>query len=318
MFDFRYDGAIYKCPWNHTVLTHVSITTNQCDTPLHLLPVVNASSGKPLQRRFTVCLKPLHFRYGRAFELIEWIELNKLIGAEKVIVYNYSIADNVDQVLRYYAKQGLIDIIQWHLPMRTYTHPRIYEPEIHSIGMIPMLQDCLLRQRKYSEFVINMDVDEFIIPYVEKVTTLNGILDSISPDYDVYMFRNTFFRKEWTTPEINHSFAEEAERLKLVTLRIFQREQKIYGAGDRSKYIVRTNKLSQLHIHSVYVENQRKYVVPEHLGLLHHYRNWEKYNDQSERRTETIILDRYGKMLVANVRKIWENLRNVTMHIPFV
>ncbi|XP_053377892.1 uncharacterized protein LOC128547951 [Mercenaria mercenaria] len=99
------------------------------------------------KNRFAVCLSPLYFNYSRAYELAEWIELNRILGAEKFVVYNISTSTNVDQVLGYYSRQGLVNVVQWQLPMRVSTYPKSKEPaEIHYFGQTAALNDCLFRK----------------------------------------------------------------------------------------------------------------------------------------------------------------------------
>lgn len=95
----------------------------------------NASKPDQYKYIFSVCLSPLYFQYGRAYELVEWIELNRILGAERFLVYNYSTAINVQQVLDYYSKRGLAEVIQWHVTMRVSTFPKTKQPiEIHYFG----------------------------------------------------------------------------------------------------------------------------------------------------------------------------------------
>ena len=70
-----------------------------------------------LQRNFTVCVTALNYRYSRAYELVEMVELNRILGAGLITFYVHSVGDNVAQVLRWYQKKGLVQLVSWDLPV---------------------------------------------------------------------------------------------------------------------------------------------------------------------------------------------------------
>jgi len=45
-----------------------------------------------------VCIKPLWSKYSKTLEIIEFIELNKLLGVSKFFFYNESISDEVSHI----------------------------------------------------------------------------------------------------------------------------------------------------------------------------------------------------------------------------
>ncbi|XP_060567215.1 uncharacterized protein LOC132726001 [Ruditapes philippinarum] len=312
----KYSGSVFICPGVPSNTHYISLVTSQCKVPLHLLKVKNGRAPQKYQRKFTVCLKPLHFRYGRAYELVEWIEFNKMLGAEKIVVYNYSIAMNTDQVLNNYVEEDIVEVVQWDLPIKSYTWPKTSDPvDIHSIGMIPMLQDCLYRNRAHSEFVINVDVDEFIIPHSDNASTWSELFTQLPSEYDTYIFRNTFFRKEWNSYINQFRNKIIAQKFNIISLQYFEHEDVIFPARSRSKYFTRTIKEdNSLMIHEV--SGSRSYIVPVELGLLHHYRNWQNYKDTSRRIVDKTVLIKYGEKLIHRVQKRWEKLGNVKLDMP--
>jgi len=48
--------------------------------------VVNASD-------IGVCVKPIHFDYDKTLEIIEFIELNKILGVTKFTFYNHTMSE---------------------------------------------------------------------------------------------------------------------------------------------------------------------------------------------------------------------------------
>jgi hypothetical protein len=265
------------------------------------------------QRIFTVCLKPLHFSYNEIFELIEWIELNKILGADKFVIYVFSISNNTAKVLDYYVKKGIVELVRWNLPMKSYTWPKTNDPiEIHSNGMVLSIQDCLMRNKAHSEFIVNIDVDEFIIPRSEHKITWHDMMKQLSSVCDTYIFRNVFFRKDWnsTSDSIDFHGNDLAKKYNLVTLQKILREKQIFDAKIRSKYFTKTTKTDKvLMVHDV--QGGKTQTVPVTIGMLHHYRNWENPNKPLTRIRDDLIVTKYGNKLIENIQITWSKQGNV-------
>ena len=263
-----------------------------------------------------MCLTPFNFRYGRAYELVEWIELNKILGADHFVFYNYSIASNVETVLQSYIKQGLIEVIDWKLPMSVAKWPPTKEKEeIHYFGQLASLNECLLRSRGKTEYLLNLDLDEFIIPRKKGVKTWQEMLAS-QPSSSGYLVANVFFRKEWNTSETNFSRYDIAARYRLVTLLKLQHENTVFNFKTRSKYIVKPYSVEVLGIHTIWRLSGKLTNIPHDVGLLHHYRNWLKYSDKQTRIYDDTIVQKFKDDLIDHVVKQWDSLPGVQLDIP--
>jgi hypothetical protein len=314
MYIFRFASTIDKCPMNHPdIPAYVSMVTESCKSLLNLLRVHDVATMQ-YNAQFTVCLSPLNFRYGRAYELVEWIELNKILGADKFVIYNYSSAVNVAQVLDYYTKRNTTEVIQWQLPMGVDTFPKTNKKkEIHYFGQTAALNDCLFRNKKLSKYVVNLDVDEFIIPHSKHANNWNDIIHR-KANASVYLFKNTFFRKDWEKLDIPFDSKKLADEFRLVTLQVFQHEAKIFPGKARSKYIAKTADIDYMLVHEV--PRSRSVTVPADVSLLHHYRNWENPKDKLQRVTDTTVMEKFRTLLTKNVQKVWKDLSHVKMDIP--
>ncbi|XP_045193602.2 uncharacterized protein LOC123549519 [Mercenaria mercenaria] len=294
-----YTAAIFHCPVNSSYTpTHVSLVTRSCEEARNILHVRIISELVPYQRRFTVCLAPI-YSFGAAYQLVEWIELNKILGAEKFVLYIYSTAVNVDQIIDYYSKRGLAEVIPWRLPFPVTHH-------IHYFGQTVALNDCLFRNKQVSEYIVNIDKDEYIIPHSEDAFNWSQIIDKINKPADGYMFRNTFFRKEWISESMKLKRRPEVEKLRLITLKHLERENKIAQNTDRTKHITRTSNVYYVWIHTI--PGAKTLVVPTTEGLLHHYRNWEQYTDKQKRVVDLTIPKKYEDVLINNVQNVWKEL----------
>ncbi len=60
-----------------------------------------------------MCVKGISFSNPlMAPRIVEWIELLLILGAEKIFMHHYHIADEIMKVLQYYQDQGLLNLKQ--------------------------------------------------------------------------------------------------------------------------------------------------------------------------------------------------------------
>lgn len=76
----------------------VSIVTTRCRLDSHNLLPVRRLPKDSLTSNFTVCVTPLNNNYSRVHGLVEMIEFNRILGADRIAFYNYSITSMVDKV----------------------------------------------------------------------------------------------------------------------------------------------------------------------------------------------------------------------------
>ena len=147
-----------------------------------------------------VCVKPIHFHYNKTFELIEFIELNKILGVSKFTFYNHTMSDEVGCVLDYYMNQeNEVSVMSWDLKVDSQT-------EIRTEGLFAALNDCLYRNMNEFHYLMLIDFDEFVIPHMNdtlpdmleylnsnKVTMKNGRKLAHPKVTSSYSFQNSFF-----------------------------------------------------------------------------------------------------------------------------
>ncbi|KAK3578981.1 hypothetical protein CHS0354_034775 [Potamilus streckersoni] len=319
----RYQEVYLLCPLpNDDVPYAVSAVSTKCQEPLNSLPVQPWTQQAEVKRNFTVCVSPLNMNYSRAYEIVEWLELNIILGADYFFIYNYSSAFNIGKVMKLYSDRGIVEVIQWPLFMHVDTWPPSYQtPEVKYFGQKAALNDCLYRSRPYTKFLINVDVDEFIIPRGNRSYKWVDMLKQL-PEASGYIIRHTFFRKDWpdyrganTKSLVSASYINDIEGYNLVTLKKLQRESGILPGGQRSKYIVKVNDAVSITIHDIwqYRKGQHSHVVGPSVGLLHHYRNWFKPREGTRVLDTRMLL--YQDKLVHQIRSIWSKLEGVPLDL---
>ena len=63
-----------------------------------------------------MCYKGLTVLNDESAELIEWLEILKAYGAEKIVLYNLGLHENISKVLDHYSEEGLVEMFPLTLP----------------------------------------------------------------------------------------------------------------------------------------------------------------------------------------------------------
>ena len=227
-------------------------------------------------KTFGVCLHSPLFGEVKAETVIEYIEINKVLGAEWFTFYVYKTEQTVIKVLQEYANEGTVEVV-WHwgesLPEKSISH----------FGQTLSINECAYRNSYKVKYLVYTDLDEFILP--RKSIGWTEMMKQIGNDkYGSYMFRNVFFF------EINYNSAIDAGeseigftqngtcRVKLPKILTHRfRSTKVWDAGRRSKYIKNLLCPGILLVHQVrHQQTCRRYVVPPDYALLNHYRKFRK------------------------------------------
>lgn len=148
------------------------------------------------ENRMALCVKPLHYDYNKLDNLIEFIELNSILGIDHFLFYNHTVGPKVDCLLRHYARNSsLITVLPWHrLDMKS-------QQEIRTEGIFASLNDCLYRTMYRFKYVAMIDLDEFLVPHLDDdLKMLLKRLTSLPMARDragAFSFQNAFFYLQW-------------------------------------------------------------------------------------------------------------------------
>ncbi|KAH9502971.1 hypothetical protein Btru_072505 [Bulinus truncatus] len=320
----RYTSSFFLCktPTKYQNLKPyaVSLVKGRCDPATNAM-LVHSPGTRSFE--FTVCVTPLNYKYSRAYELVEMIEMNKLLGAQRVVFYNHSTGPNVDKVLDYYKLKNEVEVIQWHLPVRADTWPPTNEPEVHYFAQLSALNDCLYRYKNRSHYLVYTDMDEFIVPRQHK--TWKELLEDnekSNKDLSFAQAQCTFFRKEWPKP--HELYLAAVNKYKSVILQHTVRESHVFPHGSRSKYIVNPRLVKTVGVHNIWSHSGTAVMLPSSEALLHHYRSWEQPNDPQPRESDLTAVEKYGQELARRLESVWSMLSDVPLNInissygPFV
>ncbi|CAH0563496.1 unnamed protein product [Brassicogethes aeneus] len=312
-WNLLYSACFVMCPltFNQSAPYSVSIVFKVKDPPSNLLKVID-NFNETLQRansNFAVCVKPLHFDYNREMQLLEFIELNRLMGVEHFTFYNHTLGPQVDCILRDYVKRGIVTLLPWQLDM-------ISQKEIRTEGLFAALNDCLYRSMYKFSHVLFIDLDEYIVPNYnntlpELIEYLNHRLNTRSTGS--YSFQNSFFYLQWADDDAVYDF-DDPIASSLVTLKKTRRKTKLHPHKQRSKYICRPELVVETGNHFIweFIPGHGTLNVPSDAAFLHHYRICEFGGNDCVKTASAVdkTTYRYKDRMVSMVKQQFNHMKS--------
>jgi hypothetical protein len=262
------------------------------------IPLVTLQEKYFYSSSFAVCTPPLHGVITQN-QLVEFIELNRLLGADHFYFYLYMgnphetyLNPNVEQVLRHYVSAGLVTVFPWQLPI---------EPEkyVWSHAKALAIQHCLYTNMWRYKYLVFTDLDEYLIPH--STNTWNAMMTSIDKEgASGYCAQSAYFPPEVTQSlRTLHSF-KRTETINTKHIKCIIRPERVFDMGSEG-------------INKAYDENWPMAVVDPDIALVHHYKwcntDWDfhncldfvtdecvgRYEDQLEENFRNTILILSGK-----------------------
>ncbi|CAL1548906.1 unnamed protein product [Lymnaea stagnalis] len=203
---------------------------------------------------------------------------NRVLGAQHFYVYNHSVSNTTDAVLRHYQRLGLLTVMPWPLPTL----------EVWYYGQILAINDCVYRNTFVSRFVVIQDTDEYIVPnrhgsWLELINAVDaGRAKGKVPPLGSYIFESSLHCNnprpwEWEKVKKDFSISPEDEKFirrhSLLPFIQLHRMDYIYKYKSRTKAIVRPELILYAGIHYTRKHRERAQltVVSNDLAIVHHF-----------------------------------------------
>ena len=210
---------------------------------------------------FALCIPPLRGIVPQN-RLIEFIELNNILGADHFIFYRYEgdstgnySNPNIDEVLNYYEKVGLATVHPWKLP--------ILAEDVWHYGWKLAMHHCLMTNMWTYKYLLFSDVDEFLVPRGD-LSHWSDMMYKLDDDkYSGYCFYSSFF-----PPEPGDLFLTMASLLRAQVIN-----------SQHMKCMVRPERVMEMGHQDVIkwaLEGVSTMEVNESLALIHHYKSCDK------------------------------------------
>ena len=251
-------------------ITAVSLVTDRCAQPQSLLYVHKRQQPWRPTHNFTLCPIPFNLNYSGVAQLVQYIEVNSVFGADNFIFYNYSSSHVINPYLDYYTSIGKVTVIQWKLPVYG---ERGKGSQIRYYGRMISVNDCILRAMLTSRYVVSLDPDEVLVP-LKKPDWLSLIKQYGDNHTAGYLFANTFFLPNQTNPRFEN--LDLMKQYPMAPLLLTTRDNKTYPYNYRSKYLARPEHVNSsspnVHAPQLYQGYKSKRIAAND-GLLAHYRS---------------------------------------------
>ncbi|KAJ8413771.1 hypothetical protein AAFF_G00063690 [Aldrovandia affinis] len=266
-----------KCKATHVTLSLLPDTQDIYNQEL-FLPIKNQEQQeKTFQYNFTVCISNLFGTYNNVLQFVQTIEVYKLLGIQRVVIYNTSCGPDLEKVLHYYRKEGTLEIVPW--PINQFLNPskgwnfKEHGGDIHYYGQLTTLNECIYRNMYRSRYVLLNDIDEIVMPYQH--ANLDLLLEQLQrehPNVGVFTIENHIFPKTL----FDHSGRfNRTEWKKVPGINILEH---IYREPDRknifnpTKMIVSPRQVVQTSVHSVLKKYGETFLVPPDVCRIVHVR----------------------------------------------
>ena len=259
--------------------------------PDEMIPVENSATRESTPRKgMAVCVSVSYWMI-EPYKIVEWMELQRLLGVDRIVVYNNSLAHQSLKVLEHYAKTDYLDLRQSH----NFLSDR-GEQTFH-LHMSPVINDCMYRYMYRYKHIMVIDFDEVIVPHLgDSLVEVLRAIEQQETDYHParsYVFQNAYFF-------FNHK-PDTSQNIHFRTLK-YRVRQELSAVGYSAKSIIDPMSCYAMHNHYCWgvtklyeVGNYRTFVPPE-LAFLHHYKRchldeFENMRGECNRQLEKGIQD---------------------------
>ncbi|XP_062855593.1 beta-1,4-galactosyltransferase galt-1-like isoform X2 [Trichomycterus rosablanca] len=292
--------------------THVAVSTSPEVSNIPnttFLPIKNRVHGESFKFNFTVCVSSLFGRYNNVLQFAQTMEMYKLLGVQRVVIYNTSCGPDLEKLLQYYKKEGILEIVPW--PIDQFLTPssgwnfQMHGGDLHYYGQLVTLNECIYRNMYRSKYVLLNDIDEIIMPYKHK--NLESLMDALQQEHQrasVFLFENHVFPKT----QFDHSGRFSRPEWKNVPgvniMEHVYREPDDKNTHDAKKMIIDPRKVFQTSVHASLNYTGDMYEVPFNVSRSVHVRRPEQANlTRDEFLMDTRVWD-FERELVPNVDRV--------------
>ncbi|CAC5371567.1 unnamed protein product [Mytilus coruscus] len=259
----------YMCPVNVSSIRKVSVSEGPQHCVGHEEYYIKVDIPIKSESGLAVCSK---ISYGNmdAKLILEWFEVQRLLGVDKVLTYTYKLNMQAMVVLEYYESIGYAEIIRdFDFPQKEEMLRNAGDTSYPAwVDLQVIMHDCQSRLYGY-KYVAVLDKDEFYVPNVTKYGfSLKQMLDKI--------FENDFAGVQPLVKMHMTSWKPSNESSDLFLGKYLLSTAPV---NDRLKFIHMPSrtKYGSVEVHTIMPVGKYKSTIPPVTQLvLHHYRKCRK------------------------------------------
>lgn len=286
-------------------------------------PISDGNEQENSSRWFAVCVKPLDFQNDISVRLVEWVELQFMLGADHIDFYIFRVHPQVEKVLRFYESKGNVSLYTATLPGKqpnfspertTFLQRNIWQKRRDEL--LPY-NECFYRHLNTHRYVIPLDIDEVIVPKLHETwnqlfasnTIKQLIAGSKAASFSV---RNAYFFEQFS-----HDMDKRTPE-KLHTLSNVYRTMNFSEPGQSVKSFISTQEPLLIFNHyalmSISASVQRSVDMPLELVQMNHYKDScpsmmaTQCKDILQSKVKDTIILKYKVMLEDRVATVLQQL----------
>ncbi|CAN7989063.1 unnamed protein product, partial [Ixodes hexagonus] len=223
-------------------------------------------TGKTSVKLCSVCVKPIYDKFNELSLITEFIGYYTSMGVSRFDLYISDVSRGTQLLLsRLRGHSGtLIKLHRWNL--------KVDKAYIWYKGQLAAIQDCIYRSWSFSEYVIIVDFDEFLVPK-KKRTILEALL-VIESRTGKNLLGSMVVQNQFFCTEYPYNSALLRQKPPLLSQITSAREATPWKHYARSKYIMRPNATIAGGVHYVLEHHPgvQELLIPMDEMVLHHYR----------------------------------------------
>ena len=274
---FRMIGVMLTCAIEHydgRVPRDVSLTLRPCDVPTNLLKVENDQLNyKGPRHHITACLGQIYNGFNDVNQLVEMVEVNRILGVDLVVLYNHTSSAILDPYIHSFQKDAVLDFYNWYHPLTQKVGNRPF------FGNFILNNDCLYRYMYRSDYIIMADLDELMVPD-ERYGTLPVLLSQIAqPNISQYTISRVCFPDDWPS-RIGRNNIIQDYHIRTI-LHTKRRDDKIQLQKPKSILKPEYISVAENHNLSQALYGGAKTVSPSQIKIFH-YRNTDRHRKHNE------------------------------------
>jgi hypothetical protein len=187
----------------------------------------------PQKDELIICYTQLWNNYGNTLRIVEFVEFQKILGASKFYIYNQSITEEVDKVLRYYTEHSNFTVLPWNFSGES-------EKNFYDNAKTAVINDCYYRASFIDnvKYIGMMDIDEILIPLDGNKNLLDFLKNQDRAYTNSFVFRHVFMLSP-----------EKSTNNSLLYTQFYSKKSQVLPYNQRSKMVAKGKKLISIAQH---------------------------------------------------------------------
>ncbi|KAF7646183.1 hypothetical protein LDENG_00191990, partial [Lucifuga dentata] len=306
--------------------TQVTLQPEKDDNVLRssLLPIRNQKTSEneiqKLQFNFTVCISNLFGEYNNVLQFAQSLEMYRLLGVGRVVIYNTSCGPELNRLLHSYSQEGFVEIVPWPIDHHlTPSHGWDFSQHggnLHYFGQLATLNECIYRNMDQSRYILLNDIDEIIMPYQHNdLMSLMKMLKQQHPTAGVFLIENHIFPKKYFDPSGRFDLPQWNGVPGVNILEHIYREEPKRNIYHPYKMIFEPRAVEQTSVHEVLRKFKDQFKIPPDVCRIVHVREaLQGHLTKEQLHVDTRLWDFHEK-LIPNVDKMLRRVQLLSSEV---